>query len=117
MKTVRVDHRRESSVGSRSNQTATPEVPTALSSEEIPASVKVVPTAYPTSPPLEDCLDRFWDSGAELDDVTIEIRPPERALSVLEELGPSPFPRGGFPLVGFLATTYDKVSRFALGRK
>jgi hypothetical protein len=29
--------------------------------------------------------------------------------SALERLGPSPFPKSGFPLLGFLATLYDHV--------
>ena len=37
--------------------------------------------------------------------------------AALEQLGPSPFARGGFPLIGFLATTYDKVGRYALERR
>jgi hypothetical protein len=30
--------------------------------------------------------------------------------SALERLGPSPFPKSGFPLLGFLATLYDHVA-------
>jgi hypothetical protein len=30
--------------------------------------------------------------------------------SALERLGPSPFPKSGFPLLGFLATLYDQVA-------
>lgn len=56
----------------------------------------------------------FWDCAADLDEVTIRILPPPAPLAILERLGPSPFPRGGFPLIGFLATTYEKVSRYAL---
>ncbi len=81
---------------------------------EHPPSLKIVPTIYPTSPPLEEVLNRFWQTGPEFDSVDIQIAPPEKPLAILEQLGPSPFERGGFPLIGFLATTYDKVSRFAL---
>ncbi len=84
--------------------------------DEMPPSLKIVPTIYPTSPPLEDGLDSFWETGPEFDSVEIRIEPPERPLELLEQLGPSPFERGGFPLMGFLATTYDKVSRYALER-
>jgi len=56
----------------------------------------------------------FWDAGADLDTIQVQIAPPEKSLELLERLGPSPFERGGFPLIGFLATTYDKVSRYAL---
>ncbi len=84
--------------------------------EDVGTSLKAVPTIYETSPPLEDTLDRFWDAGPELESVDIRIEPTDRSLAILEELGPSPFERGGFPLIGFLATTYDKVSRYALER-
>jgi len=84
--------------------------------DDMPPSLKVVPTIHPTSPPLEEVLDRFWEAGHELDAMEIRIAPPDRPLAILEQLGPSPFERGGFPLVGFLATTYEKVSRYALER-
>jgi uncharacterized Zn finger protein len=85
-------------------------------SSEMPPSLKVVPTIYPTSPPLEELLDRFWQPSSALKEVQVDIAPPEEPLAILEQLGPSPFPRGRFPLIGFLATTYDKVSRFAQER-
>ncbi len=76
----------------------------------------VVPTIYPTSPPVEQVIERFWEAGPEFELVEIEIGPPERPSAILEQLGPSPFERGVFPLIGFLATTYDKVSRYAQER-
>ena len=94
------------------------------SAHDHPPSLKVVPTIYPTSPPLEEVLDGFWRTGPEFDSLTggptlqgtgPHPAPPEKPLAILEQLGPSPFERGGFPLIGFLATTYDKVSRYALG--
>jgi hypothetical protein len=81
-----------------------------------PTPLRLAPTIYPDSPPLEDVVDRFWETGPEFDDITINVEPPERPLALLEQLGPSPFERGGFPVIGFLATTYDKVSRYALER-
>ncbi|MCH7596560.1 MAG: hypothetical protein IID35_08375 [Planctomycetes bacterium] len=84
------------------------------SAEELPPSLKVVPTIYPASPPLGDDLQQFWQTGPEFDTVEVCVEPAEKPLALLEQLGPSPFERGGFPLIGFLATTYDKVSRFAL---
>ncbi|MDO8632373.1 MAG: hypothetical protein Q7R41_17970 [Phycisphaerales bacterium] len=57
---------------------------------------------------------RFWGNAAEIEAIEVRIEPPEKPLAILEALGPSPFERGGFPLIGFLATTYDKVSRYAL---
>jgi len=59
---------------------------------------------------------RFWEAGEGLESLSVRVGPPERPLELLEMLGPSPFERGGFPVVGFLATTYEKVSRFALDR-
>jgi len=32
---------------------------------EHPPSLKIVPTIYPTSPSLEDVVDRFWRTGPE----------------------------------------------------
>ena len=83
---------------------------------EMPPSLKIVPTVYPTSPPVDEQVERFWDTGPEFESVRIRVEPPERPLALLEHLGPSPFERSGFPVIGFLATTYDKVSRYALER-
>jgi hypothetical protein len=82
----------------------------------VPPSLSVIPTIYPTSPPVEEEIGRFWEAGPELESVEIDVGPPEEALAILEQLGPSPFERGGFPLIGFLATTYDRVSRYAQER-
>ena len=84
--------------------------------DEVPPSLKVVPTIYPTSPPIDEMLAGFWRVGAEFDRIEAHVEPPEEQLALLEQLGTSPFERGGFPLIGFLATTYDKVSRYALER-
>lgn len=85
----------------------------------IPATPELTagPTIYPTSPPVEEQLDFFWGWGPAFEGVSVNVRPPERPLALLEKLGPSPFPRSGFPVIGFLATTYEKVSRFALERR
>lgn len=71
---------------------------------------------YPSSPPISESIDRFWESGPTVEGVQARVEPPEQPLSVLKLLGPSPFERGGFPVIGFLATTYDKVSKYALDR-
>jgi hypothetical protein len=42
--------------------------------------------------------------------------PAGETTPVLERLGPSPFPRSGFPLMGFLATLYDHVAEYARQR-
>ncbi len=63
-----------------------------------------------------DNVERFWRVGEGFDDIQINVEPAAASLELLEQLGTSPFERGGFPLIGFLATTYDKVSRAALER-
>lgn len=83
---------------------------------DLPPTLKIVPTIYPTSPPPEESLDQFWQVGEAFHDLSIQIRLPEVPLAILENLGPSPFERGEFPLIGFLATTYDNVSRYACER-
>ena len=60
---------------------------------------------------------QFWSVGPGFDDIEVCIEAPDKPLELLGKLGPSPFERGGFPVIGFLATTYDKVSRFALERR
>ena len=87
-----------------------------LPHDEMPPSLKVIPTIYPTSLPIEEQIECFWVAGKEMDSVDIPLDPPDPLLALLDQLGPSPFERGGFPLIGFLATTYDKVSRYALER-
>jgi uncharacterized Zn finger protein len=72
------------------------------------------PKASESTDRLEDDLERFWRVGEEMDEVEVVIDPAETPLELLEQLGTSPFERGVFPLIGFLATTYDKVSRDAL---
>lgn len=86
------------------------------SAQDRPLPRSFAPTIYPESPPLEEVIDRFWGNRCDFDSVVFRIEPPERPLALLERLGPSPFERGGVPVIGFLATTYDKVSRFAVER-
>ena len=73
-------------------------------------------TSFPVSPSLEEQLDRFWFVGPEFGEAA-SVPEDKPGLALLERLGPSPFERGGFPVIGFLATTYDKVSRYALARR
>lgn len=75
--------------------------------------------ACPTQAKTEEpCVygEAFWRCGVDLEDVPLRIGPPATPLEILEKLGPSPFERTGFPLMGFLATTYEKVSRYAQER-
>ena len=84
--------------------------------EQHPHSLQVVPTIYPTSPPLAESIPGFYEPGSAFDQIEITIAEPPQRLELLERLGSSPFERGGFPLVGFLATTCEKVTRYALER-
>ena len=52
----------------------------------------------------------FWKAAGPLEDPTGSL---DDVTPVLEQLGPPPFPRGGFPLIGFLATVYEHVARSA----
>ena len=58
----------------------------------------------------------FWSVGPRFDEIEVRLEAAEKPLELLGQLGPSPFERGGFPVIGFLATTYDKVARFAAER-
>jgi|CXWL01.1.fsa_nt_gi hypothetical protein len=69
-----------------------------------------------TSTNDDDPQREFWGDSREIENVVITFRPPIKPLAILEKLGPSPFERGSFPLIGFLATTFDKVGQFALER-
>lgn len=66
------------------------------------------------SPKLDECVDRFFAAGASLDDLDLSVHPPEVSHPLLRRLGPSPFDRAKFPLVGLLATCYDVVGAAAL---
>jgi hypothetical protein len=50
---------------------------------------------------------KFWETVDELPDAP---DPASELPPALERLGPSPFPRSGFPFLGFLATVYDHVA-------
>lgn len=64
-------------------------------------------TALPTDP------REFYAAGTGAS----ALQPaPENAPSVLERLGPSPFPKSKFPFLGFLASVYDHVSAHAHAR-
>ena len=49
----------------------------------------------------------FWQEADPLPDAP-EL--PRDIPPALERLGPSPFPKSGFPFLGFLATVYDHVA-------
>jgi hypothetical protein len=74
----------------------------------MPKTPKPAPPALdlPTDP------EEFFRAGPNLD----ALASPSDAPSVLERLGPSPFPKTKFPFLGFLATVYDHVATHARSR-
>jgi len=66
-----------------------------------------------TFPTLQDQIDRFWESGPELDSINAPLWAPEVSHVLLRRLGPSPFTGPRFPLVGLLATCYELISERA----
>lgn len=53
------------------------------------------------------------------DQAPAELTPPPPAgnIQVLRKLSSPPFPRGGFPLLGILASTYEHISAVAAKMK
>ena len=90
--------------------------PPNLAAPTAAAAAPAVEESAAPAAPMPVAVPRFWHAGAMLRHIDIRIDPPDEVLEILEKLGSSPFPRGGFPLVGFLASTYDRVSRYALDR-
>lgn len=67
----------------------------------------------PICPPDDLTSDpaRFWSAAVPLDKIPPPLSGP--STPVLKRLGPPPFPRGSFPLLGFLASVYEHVGRCA----
>lgn len=65
------------------------------------------------SPPagLPESAEVYWASPTDLD--ARSSPPAVESVPALQRLGPLPFPRGGFPLMGFLATVYDHIADHA----
>lgn len=57
---------------------------------------------------IDDALAEFWGRAANMGQPVVndDWSPP----SCLELLGPPPFPKSGFPFIGFLATVYDHIA-------
>ena len=55
----------------------------------------------------------FFNAGLNIDALD---GPSEPAPPVLERLGQSPFPKGKFPFLGFLASVYEHVAMHAQNR-
>ena len=67
------------------------------------------PPDLPTDPQL------MWQPPATPDALPLSADPTSRPA--LEQLGASPFPRGGFPILGFLASVYEHVAARARHRR
>jgi hypothetical protein len=83
----------------------------------VPVYAPVIPGVSDVeAPPLEECVEHFWDLGPEIEQVDMPVERPEVSHPLLRRLGPSPFGVGGgkFPLVGLLATCYDVISEAVL---
>jgi uncharacterized Zn finger protein len=80
-----------------------------------PAYAPRTPPGVPANAPALDAnLDAFWDEPAGLDEIDTTPRKAEVQHPLLRRLGPSPFTKGKFPLVGLLATCYDIVAEAAV---
>lgn len=67
------------------------------------------------SPPsLETCIHQFWHVGAEIDGLDTTPRASRVKHAILRRLGPSPWGKGGFPLIGLLASCYESIAGGAL---
>jgi hypothetical protein len=62
------------------------------------------PAQLPRSPRV------FWAIHPQ---ATMDPPDAQEPRSALESLGPPPFPKSGFPFIGFLATVYDHVAAHA----
>ncbi len=68
----------------------------------------------PGAPPLEACVDRFWQVGAGIETLDTTPRAARVKHAILRRLGPSPWGKGGFPLIGLLASCYESIAGGAL---
>ncbi len=81
----------------------------------VPVYVQRVAGASEMPPPAFDQnLDHFWETPQPLDAIEIPIEPPPVSHPLLRRLGPSPFQNAAFPLVGLLASCYERISEDAL---
>ena len=61
------------------------------------------PLDLPTNP------DAFFRAGPDVDLLTV-VTPPMHGQHILEQLGPPPFRKTSFPMLGFLASVYEHVA-------
>lgn len=80
-----------------------------------PAYAPRTPPGVPANAPALDAdLDQFWAEPEGLDEIDTTPRKAEVTHPLLRRLGPTPFAKGKFPLVGLLATCYDIASEAAV---
>jgi hypothetical protein len=58
-------------------------------------------------------LENFFSIAGDLP----RLPTPQAATSPLRKLGPSPFPKSGFPTLGFLETVYEHIESRAKARQ
>jgi hypothetical protein len=66
-------------------------------------------------PDLTSDADAFFRAGPDVDLLT-SVPPPAEQTHVLEQLGPPPFRKTSFPMMGFLASVYEHVAAQVSGR-
>ena len=71
----------------------------------------------PQQPPpdLTADSDAFFRAGPDVD-LLMSVPPPAEEKHVLEQLGPPPFRKTSFPMMGFLASVYEHVAAQVSGR-
>jgi uncharacterized Zn finger protein len=65
-------------------------------------------------PPLEECLDTFWQAGEELKSIEVKPRGPDVENAVLKRLGDAPFNVGKVNLAALLSRAYEIAGSAAL---
>lgn len=85
--------------------------PTSKSAQDASPRIGPPSDSAAQTPKLPPDPATFWNGKTDL--AELPPFPQSDATPVLKKLGPLPFPRGSFPIVGFLATLYDHVSTHA----
>jgi hypothetical protein len=71
----------------------------------------------PQPPPhLPPDREGFFRAGADME-LLSAVTPAEPGRHVLEQLGPPPFRKTSFPMMGFLASMYEQVAAHVAGRE
>ena len=60
--------------------------------------------------------ENFYRAGADVE-LLVSVDPPTSSQHVLEQLGPPPFRKTAFPMMGFLASMYEQVAAHVSGRE